>query len=162
MGFNHGLERRRFEARWSRLRVEYAANGMEESTIAEMYEFDLREFNSNRRYAEHTQAISRQEFSDDGDTANEDSSPLLMKFFEAFTTKTSDSCQFERNGWIEEIEDESLWKGVSKLSDGDRELFTLYIFYGYTLSEIAKRSGVTQPAISKKLSRIRKFLAKYR
>lgn len=162
MGFNHGLERRRFEARWSRLRVEYAANGMEESTIAEMYEFDLREFNSNRRYAEHTQAISRQEFSDDGDTANEDSSPLLMKFFEAFTTKTSDSCQFERNGWIEEIEDEGLWKGVSKLSDGDRELLTLYIFYGYTLSEIAKRSGVTQPAISKKLSRIRKFLTKYR
>lgn len=52
MGFNYGLERRRFEARWSRLRVEYAANGMEESRITEMYKFDLREFNSNRRYAE--------------------------------------------------------------------------------------------------------------
>ena len=59
MGFNNGLERKKFEARWSRLRVEYAANGMEESMITQMYEFDLREFNSNRRYAEHTQAMTR-------------------------------------------------------------------------------------------------------
>ena len=62
MGFNHGLERKKFEARWSRLRVEYAASGMEESAITAIYEFDRQTFNSDRRYAEHTQAFSQQVF----------------------------------------------------------------------------------------------------
>lgn len=162
MGFNNGLERKKFEAQWSRLRVEYAANGMEESMIAEMYEFDLREFNSNRRYAEHTQAISRQTFSDDGDEASEDKSPLLMKFIDSFTTETGSIFRLKGAGWIDEIENSRLWEGLSVLSDKDKELLTLYIVYGYTMVEIAEKQGVSQVAISKRFSRIKKFLKKYR
>lgn len=162
MGFNNGLERKKFEARWSRLRVEYAANGMEESMITQMYEFDLREFNSNRRYAEHTQAISRQKFSDDSDEAGEDKSALLVKFMDSFITQSSNLFHLEGNGWIDEIENSRLWKGISTLSDKDKELLTLYIFYGYTMVEIAKKQGISQAAISKRFSRIKKFLEKYR
>ena len=162
MGFNNGLERKKFEAQWSRLRVEYAANGMEESMIAEMYEFDLREFNSNRRYAEHTQAISRQTFSDDGDEASEDKSPLLVKFWDSFTTQNDSLFHLEENGWIEEIENSRLWEGLSVLSDKDKELLTLYIVYGYTMVEVAEKQGVSQAAISKRFSRIKKLLKAYR
>ena len=48
MGFNNGLERKKFEARWSRLRVEYAASGMDENMITAMYEFDRQTFNSDQ------------------------------------------------------------------------------------------------------------------
>ena len=56
MGFNNGLERRKFEAEWKKLRVEYAAAGMEEAAIEKMYQFDLKVLLSNRRYGEHKQS----------------------------------------------------------------------------------------------------------
>lgn len=161
MGFNNGLERKKFEAQWSRLRVEYAASGMDESTITAMYEFDCQTFNSNRRYAEHTQAISHQTFSDDGDEAGEDKSALLVKFSASFTEGACDTYQLEGNGWVDEIKSERLWKGVSKLSDSDKELLTLHIFYGYSITEIAQMQGIASPTVSKKLTRIKKFLQKY-
>lgn len=36
MGFNYGLEKKRFEAEWTRLRKEYAEAGMEAWAIEEM------------------------------------------------------------------------------------------------------------------------------
>lgn len=160
MGFNNGLEKKKFEAQWSRLRVEYAASGMDESTITALYEFDCRTFKSNRRYAEHTQAISHQTFSDDGDEVSEDKSPLLAKFLDAFTMQGSHTHRM--NDWLDEIENRRLWKGLSKLSDKDKELLTLYIFGEYTMVEIAKMRGVSQAAISKRLLWIKNFLKKYR
>lgn len=157
MGFNNGLEKKKFEAQWNRLRVEYTASGMDESTITAIYEFDCQTFNSNRRYAEHTQAISHQIFSDDGDEASEDKSALLVKFSASFT----DTYQLEGNGWVDEIKSERLWKGVSKLSNSDKELLTLHIFYGYSITEIAQMQGIARPTVSKKLTRIKKFLQKY-
>ncbi len=162
MGFNNGSERKKFEAQWSRLRVEYAACGMDESMMIAMYEFDWQTFNSDRRYAEHTQAFSQQEFSDDGDTVGDDKSALLIKFFDSFTTTISDTYRLERNGWVDEIKNERLWTGLSKLSESDQELLTLYVFCGYTMTEIAKRNGISQPAVSKKFLRIKKFLEKFR
>ncbi len=67
MGFNNGLERKKFEAMWKKLRAEYAAAGMDEAAIEEMYQFDLDTFRSDRRYGEHTQAMPSQQFEDDGD-----------------------------------------------------------------------------------------------
>ena len=55
MSFNNGRERRKFEAAWKKLRMEYAAAGMDAEAIEEMYQFDLETFRSERRYAEHTQ-----------------------------------------------------------------------------------------------------------
>jgi len=160
MGFNNGLERRKFEAQWSCLRVEYAASGMDESTILAMYEFDRQTYNSDRRYAEHTQAISQQAFSDDGDEAREDKSALLVKFADSLSAAT-DTYQIEGKGWIGEIESERLQKGIKKLSDSDKELLTLYVFYGYSITEIAKMQGIARPTVSKKITRIKKFLKKY-
>lgn len=86
MAFNNGLKRKQFEARWNRLREEYAASGMDESTIAALYEFDRQTFNSNRRYAEHTQVLCNQGAFDDGDEGGEDKSTMLLKFFDSLTT----------------------------------------------------------------------------
>ena len=34
MAFNNGLERRKFEEEWKKLRMEYAAAGMDEAAIS--------------------------------------------------------------------------------------------------------------------------------
>ena len=67
MKFNKGYEWKKFEEEWKRLRREYAAAGMDEAAIEAMYEFDRGVFNSNRRYAEHTQEVGSQAFFEDGD-----------------------------------------------------------------------------------------------
>jgi hypothetical protein len=44
MGFNYGLEKKKFDSEWLRLRIAYEVAGMEESAIQDMYEFDLKSF----------------------------------------------------------------------------------------------------------------------
>ena len=41
MSFNNGKERRKLNAKWEHLRVQYREAGMSEDAIQAMYEFDL-------------------------------------------------------------------------------------------------------------------------
>ena len=41
MSFNNGNERRKLNAKWEHLRVQYREAGMSEDAIQAMYEFDL-------------------------------------------------------------------------------------------------------------------------
>lgn len=40
MGFNYGLEKKKFDQEWKKLRREYRAAGMDEAAIEAMYAFD--------------------------------------------------------------------------------------------------------------------------
>jgi len=160
MSFNNGLERRKFEAVWKKQRVYYAAEGMSEAAIEEMYQFDLSVFNSDRRYAEHTQGMPSQQFDDDGDTAGEDNSALLVKFFGAFTVMPQETSGADRYGWIDEIDSPELADALRQLSVQDKELLTLKAMEGYSWSEIAKKQGVSSSAISQRVKRIKNFLKK--
>ena len=160
MSFNNGLERRKFEAAWKKQRVYYAAEGMSEAAIEEMYQFDLSVFNSDRRYAEHTQGMPSQQFDDDGDTAGEDNSALLVKFFGAFTVMPQETSGADRYGWIDEIDSTELADALRQLSVQDKELLTLKAMEGYSWSEIAKKQGVSSSAISQRVKRIKNFLKK--
>lgn len=55
MEFNYGLERKRFEREWNKLRQQYRKAGMDEEAIAEMYAFDLELFNDERAIAKWEQ-----------------------------------------------------------------------------------------------------------
>lgn len=158
MGFNNGLERKRFEAMWKKLRAEYAAAGMDEAAIEEMYQFDLDTFRSDRRYGEHTQAMPSQQFEDDGDPADESNSALLVKFFDSFAVMPQDTDDERRYSWLDEIEAEALSARLQKLSFEDIELLTLYIFDGYSTTEIAALQGIAHQNVSKKIRRIKKIL----
>ena len=84
-----------------------------------------------------------------------------MKFLDSLSAEAGDTYQPKGISWVEEIESENLWEGVSKLSDSDRKLLTLYVFYGYSITEIARMQGVTRPAVSKRLIRVKRFLKKF-
>ena len=51
--------------------------------------------------------------------------------------------------------------GHEKLSVDDLKLLTLYAYEGYTVTEISKALGVSQPTISIKIKRITKFLKNF-
>lgn len=154
MGWNNANERRKFEERQKRLAIEYRANGMTDKQIEEMYQFDLRQFNSNRRYREHTQAFQVDEFDD----ADESDNSLMRYFPEQLTSKIDDLASKTRFGWVEEIEDERLYKILIGMSKDDIELITLYVFDGYTQDEIANYMNCTKQNIQKKFHRIKKHL----
>ena len=156
MSFNNGNERRKLNAKWEHLRVQYREAGMSEEAIQAMYEFDLGVLNSERAYDANTVAVCDGE--DDVDTRK----AADLKQYEAAITVTdtyheTKSCF----GWIGEIENERLLSALEKLSEDDLKLLTLYVYEGYSTVELSKVYGIAQQNISKRILKITKFLKKF-
>ena len=156
MSFNNGNERRKLNAKWEHLRVQYREAGMSKEAIQAMYEFDLDVLNSERAYDANTVAVCDGE--DDVDTRK----AADLKQYEAAITVTdtyheTKSCF----GWIGEIENERLLSALEKLSEDDLKLLTLYVYEGYSMVELSKVYGIAQQNISKRILKITKFLKKF-
>ena len=149
MEFNYGLERKRFEASWKRLREQYRRAGMDDYAIDQMYEFDLDDFRRSR-----IKAMREQPLTTDLSGDNEDMSTLFNKFFDQLTYH---DCYFESPynlDWIEEISNANLYRKICSLKTRDKELLTLYALYGYTQDEIAQITGVSFQAVSKRIKQV--------
>ena len=157
MSWNNAYERKKFEARQKKQAEEYRAIGMTEEQIQTMYEFDLEQFKSDRRYHSHTQSF----IPDDFDESEDDDEKLSIfdKFKDVLTTSIDDSNKKSRYWWIEEIENPHIAQRIKLLSQEDLELLTKRLIDGYTQMEIANFFGISQKNISKKLQRIRIFLS---
>ena len=156
MAWNNGLERKKFEAEQAKLTAEYRAAGMSEEQIQQMYEFDLEVFNSNRRFAEHTQQFPESPF-EDGD---EGQSPLYEKFPEALTVTMDLPVGNSRFAWIDEIDNPELVETLKKLPEKDIELITLIAFDGCTHEEASQHFGITRSGVSRRVEQLRKFFQK--
>ena len=156
MSFNNGNERRKLNAKWEQLRVQYREAGMSEEAIQAMYEFDLGVLNSERAYDANTVAVC------DGEDDVDARKAADLKQYEAAITVTDTYHETKsRFGWIGEIENERLLAALESLSENDLKLLTLYVYEGYTESEISKVYGVSRPTISIKIKRITKFLKNF-
>ena len=156
MGFNYGLEKKNFDSQWAVTRKQYEDAGMSEEAIQAMYEFDLGVLNSERAYDANTVAVCAGEDYVDARKAAD------LKQYEAAITVTDTYRETKsRFGWIGEIENERLLSALEKLSEDDLKLLTLYTYEGYTVTEISKVLGVSQPTISIKIKRITNFLKKF-
>ena len=146
MSFNNGNERRKLNAKWEHLRVQYREAGMSEDAIQAMYEFDLGVLNSERAYITNTLTVS--------DTTDDSTA-----------TETSDFKQYEKaitvTDTYHEVQNERLHTGLEKLSDEDLKLLTLYAVSGFNEYEIAKVFRLSQPAIHKRIAKITLFLKKF-
>ena len=153
MSFSNGNERRKLNAEWEHLRVQYREAGMSEDAIQAMYEFDLSVLNSERAYATNTVAVC-----DDVDARK----AADLKQYEAAITVTDTYHETKsRFTWIGEIENEQLLSALENLSEDDLKLLTLYVYEGYTESEISKVFNISQPAIHKRIEKITIFLKKF-
>ena len=131
MSFNNGNERRKLNAKWEHLRVQYREAGMSEDAIQAMYEFDLGVLNSERAYITNTMTVSG---------AADDCA----------AKETSDFKQYEK-----------LLTALETLKVEDLEIITMYAYEGYDITEISKVYGVSRPTISIKIKRITKFLKNF-
>mgnify|MGYP001047875125 CR=1 FL=1 len=156
MSFNNGNERRKLNAKWEHLRVQYREAGMSEDAIQAMYEFDLGVLNSERAYITNTMTVSG---AADDCAAKETSD---FKQYEKAVTVTDTYHETKsRFTWIGEIEDERLLSALENLSDADLELITLYAYEEYDTVEISKAFGTTKQNISKKIRRITNFIKNF-
>ena len=157
MSFNKGYELKKFEAHWEKLRIEYAAAGMTEEVIQKMYDYDRQQFNSERTFVERTQEFTAPAY----EGSEEEASPLMLRYQEVTTTTDTYHETKSKFAWIGEIENERLLSALENLSEDDLKLLTLYAYEGYTVTEISKVLGVSQPTISIKIKRITNFLKKF-
>ena len=156
MSFNNGNERRKLNANWEHLRVQYREAGMSEDAIQAMYEFDLSVLNSERAYATNTVTVNDSDDEDDARKAAD------LKQYEAAITITDTYHETKRRfGWIGEIENERLLSALESLSEDDLKLLTLYVYECYTESEISKVFNISQPAIHKRIEKITIILKKF-
>ncbi len=63
-----------------------------------------------------------------------------------------------RYWWIEQIDNPMLCKKIKQLSPQAIELLTLFVYENYSMTEIAKRFGVSKTMISKRMKKIKQFL----
>ena len=157
MGFNYGLEKKNFDRQWAMLRKQYEDAGMSIEAIQTMYEYDWSVFNAARSYQNHTQEITAPSF----EQGEESYSPLMNKYQEAVSVTDTYRETKSRFTWIGEIENERLLSALENLSEDDLKLLTFYACEGYTVTEISKVLGVSQPTISIKIKRITNFLKKF-
>ncbi len=156
MEWNNGTERAKFEKEQAELRKRYLALGMTEEQIRELYIYDLKWFNSQRREAEHTQRLDLEAFYDYGD--NEAKNPLFKKFFERIAIKDFSS---ESLDWTEEILDQNLYNALKSLTPDEMQILTKFAILGLSQGDLAASKEVSQQAISKKILKIKKKLEKW-
>ncbi len=157
MSFNKGYELKKFEAHWEKLRIEYAAAGMTEDAIQKMYDYDRQQFNAERAHLERTQELSTDTF----ECSEDENSPLMKRYREV--TTVTDTYHETKSGfaWIGEIENERLLSALENLSELDLKILTLYVYAGYTESEIAGELGGSKVAIHKRIEKITKLLKNF-
>lgn len=156
MGFNYAAEKKKFETLWARLWREYRAAGMSDEAIQKMHDFDWEVFKHERIYRLHTQDLGVGIF-DEPSAEQEDKSALMKKFLEA-VSRWDDYTAASRHGWIEEIDQPIISQRLKELSQDDLDLLTGYAIDGYSQTELARKHGISQKNIHKKLRRIKKFL----
>lgn len=149
MQFNYAKERKQFDEEWKKMRGEYRVAGMSEEDIQIMYEFDLMVFRQRRTYCLHNE--SREEM-------EEKQNPIYM---ESIRFEDNEQLGVGRDNWLDELDNKKLFKAIQKLKKEDIEILTLWAIERYSVTEIAKLKKVSQPTISKKVLRIKKFLKKF-
>ena len=148
---------KKFEAHWEKLRIEYAAAGMPEDAIQKMYDYDRQQFNAERAYLERTQELSTDTFE-----CSEDENSPLMKRYREVTTATDTYHETKSSfAWIGEIENERLLSALENLSELDLKILTLYVYAGYTESEIASALESKRITIHKRIERMTMFLKNF-
>ena len=159
MSWNNAYETKKFEAKQKKQAEEYRALGMTEEQIQTMYEFDLEQFNSERRYREHTQAFTPDNFDEEDD--DEEKLSIFEKFKDVLTTSIETSYNKSRYWWVEEIDDPDMVKKIKSLSEKDLEILTLMVIDNLKHEDIAEIMGVTVRTIERKKARFKNLFKKF-
>ena len=159
MSWNNGLERKKFESRMTKQAKEYRKAGMTEEQIKAMYEFDLEQFNCDRKYYRYTQPLEEHEFEEDGE---ESDNSLLKQFIDVLSTTVEDDYEtYTRYGWIETIDNPKLAELLHEMSELDIEILTMTVFEGYKLIELEEVLSVPYITLKRHYGTIKKKISSF-
>lgn len=126
--------------------------------IQKMHDFDWEVFKQERIYRLHTQDLGIGIF-DEPSAKQEDKSALMKKFLES-VSRWDDYTTASRYGWIEEVDDPSIYKQLQALRKADLELLTLIVVDGLSQTEIAPFWGAPTETFLPGLKKIQKNFPK--
>ena len=127
-------------------------------SIQAIYAFDLNMFRKNRTECQRTQPLS-ESACDDGSEQGESMSALLKKFSSALSACDKYSFQADpRFAWVDEMENDELYRKIISLPERDLDLLTLIALEGYSQREVAEIRGIAPAAICKKIAKLKKIL----
>ena len=63
-----------------------------------------------------------------------------------------------RFAWVDEMENDELYRKIISLLERDMDLLTLIAFEGYSQREVAEIRGIAPAAICKKIAKLKKLL----
>lgn len=148
MKHNYRSMRMRFNKAQEAQAERYKKLGMSEDAIQEMYAFDLAVFNSNRKEIRHAAEPEEMMTYDrrTGEARYMDMDELPMQ-------KNRDISFSE--DWINDIEDERLYKVIVNLSDSYQQMLYL-LMQGYSKAETGLILGISRSAVCHRISSIKK------
>ena len=76
----------------------------------------------------------------------EGKSPYYAYYFDSFSTEQTPNEEREY-WWLDEIENDSLYKAIMKLTPKRRELVQLLVFDGYSQVDAAEKLGISQGTV---------------
>ena len=83
----------------------------------------------------------------------------LKKFSSALSVCDKYSFQSDpRFAWVDEMENDELYRKIISLPERDIDLLTLIAFEGYSQREVAEIRGIAPAAICKKIAKLKKLL----
>ena len=149
MSWVNRRERDRFLRELKRREKEYREAGMTEQQILAMREYDIAAFSSDRSYYTHTVSC---DFYDD-----EMEETLAIEAFE----QDDDGEKVQGNTeWYDTFENKYLIRAIKKLSQEEIDLLSLYLYEGYSQTEIGQLYNIPQYEISRRISNILELLRK--
>lgn len=156
MSWNNAYRRKQFEEKQKKQAEEYMVLGMTEEQIQAMYEFDLEQFRSDRRFYSHTQSLLPDTFDENED--NDEKLSIFELFKDVFTTTIEEAECKSRYWWVDEIGEDDLLGGVRNLNSEQIEILTLIVFENYSQKDAAEKMGIPYRSFKRKIQQIKILL----
>ena len=139
MGYNHGLEKKKFDNEWQKNEKLYRELGMTDEQISAIWEFDYETFLSDRAYLEKKQDLS------DYEETLQNSDSII------------DECNIEEN-WHEYITDIDKRRKLSELRPEQRRAYYLCKVLNMKQEDVSVIINKSQRTISYWIVKIAKLL----
>lgn len=139
MGYNHGLEKKKFDEEWQKNEKLYRELGMTDEQITAIWEFDYKTFRSDRVYFEKKTDLSEYEETFQSDDSN------------------IDECNIEEN-WHEYITDIDKRRQLSELRPEQRRAYYLCKIKNMSQRDVVVIINKPQSSIARWIVKISKIL----